>query len=358
MTKPRPNILLAFNQHVRENYLNPADLERLDIFADWDWLPCEGKGGVYGANDDPELLRQLRDRLAACDGLVVCHGAPTITAELLDVTPGLKLIGELEGDRFAARIDLEAAWAQGIRTVDTTNGSSYPVAEWALGLILLSLRQGGAHFRRIIVGDTAQDPALMQQSAGSLFGKRVGLIGGGHMARRLMKLLRPFEVEIWVHDPYLPSELAEALDFVLTSLDLLLSQCQVIVCLAPLTPATRDMLGQRELDLISPGAVLVSVSRGPITDSAALIARLKRGDIVAGLDVFDPEPIPPDSEIIHLPNVFLSPHIGYHSGSQYPQFFSLMVDELERFFSGHQTYFDLTPRTQSNRRGDNPGDDF
>ena len=352
MTQPRPNILLTCNQHVRENYLDPVDIERFEAFADWDWLPSEGKGGVYGTNDDPALATQLRDRIAGFDGLVVCHGAPTITPELLEAAPRLKLVGELEGDRFAARIDLEAAWAQGIRIVDTTNGSSYPVAEWALGLILVSLRQGGAHFRRIITGQTARDPANEAQMAGSLHGKRVGLIGGGHMARRLMKLLRPFEVEIWVHDPYLPGELAEALDFVQTSLDLLLSQCEVIVCLAPLTPGTRGLLGKQELDSISPGAVLVSVSRGPIIDSAALIARLKRGDIVAGLDVFDPEPIPPDSEIIHLPNVFLSPHIGYHSGSRYPLFFSLMVDELDRFFSGHQTYFDLTPRSQSNRRGE------
>jgi phosphoglycerate dehydrogenase-like enzyme len=190
---------------------------------------------------------------------------------------------------------------------------------------------------------------------GRLHGKRVGLIGGGHMGRRLMKLLRPFEVEIWVHDPYLPVELAEALHFVHTSLDLLLSQCSVIVCLAPLTPGTRGMLGRRELDLIKSGSVLVNVSRGPIIDSAALVTRLQRGDIVAGLDVFDPEPIPADSLIIDLPNIFLSPHIGAHGGGQYPLFFSLMVDELDRFFAGHQTYFDLTPRSLANRRGDADG---
>ena len=75
------------------------------------------------------------------------------------------------------------------------------------------------------------------------------------------------------------------------------------------------MIGQRELELIPSGAVLVNVSRGAIIDSEALIARLKRGDIVAGLDVFDPEPIPPDSEIIGLRNVFLSPHIA--GGNRY-----------------------------------------
>ena len=72
----------------------------------------------------------------------------------MEAAPQLKIIGDLEGDRFASRIDLETAWARNIRTVDVTNGSSYPVSEWALGLILVSMRNAGAHFRRIISGQT------------------------------------------------------------------------------------------------------------------------------------------------------------------------------------------------------------
>ena len=79
-----------------------------------------------------------------------------------------------------------------------------------------------------------------------------------------------------------------------------------------------------------------------------------RGDITAGLDVFHPEPIPADSEILQLPNVFLSPHFAGLTGDAYPHFFRLMVDELERFFHGHETRFDLTPRSLANRRGDEP----
>jgi phosphoglycerate dehydrogenase-like enzyme len=354
MAVERPKILLAFNQRVRDDYIAPADVGRLEAFADWDWFPCEG-GRIYDANSDPEAAQALRERLGNVDGLIVCHGSPLVNGAMLDAAPRLKIVGELEGDRFASRIDLEAAWARGIRVVDVTNGSSYPVAEWALGLILISMRNAGAHFRRIIAGQTSRDPEARNKMPGRLTGKRIGLIGCGHMGRRLIKLLRPFEVEIWVYDPYLPHEMAEAVGFLQTSLENILARCDVIVCLVPLTPATRGMLGERELNLIPSGAVFVNVSRGAVVDSQALIARLKRGDIIAGLDVFDPEPIPPDSEIIHLPNVFLSPHIGYHTGDKYRPFFELMVDELERFFQGHETYFDLTPRSQANRRGQPPG---
>lgn len=346
-------VLLVFNRYVRENYLAPAELERLEALADWEWFECEG-GGIYEIEENTEKATGLAGRIGEVDALVVCHGAPRIDAALMDQAPRLKFIGELEGDRFAARIDLEAAWEHGIRTVDTTNGSSYPVAEWALGLVLISLRNAGAHFRRIIAGRAKRDPELIRNMGGLLSGKRVGLIGGGHMGRRLIKLLRPFEVEIWVHDPYLPRELAEAVGFLQTSLDNVLSQCDVVVCVAPLTPATKGMLGARELGLLRPGAVFVNVSRGAIVDSEALIARLKQGDIVAGIEAFDPEPIPADSEIIHLDNVFLSPHFAGLTGDEYPHFFRLMVDELERFYHGHETWFDLTPRSLANRRGEEP----
>ncbi|MCC6454632.1 MAG: hydroxyacid dehydrogenase [Caldilineaceae bacterium] len=350
MMSVRPKVLLAFSPRVYEGYVDPAVLARLEQFADCDFFPCEG-GGIYDSNRDPAASAALREKLAGYDGIVICHGAPALTAEVLENAPKLRFIGELEGDRFASRIDLDAAWERNIRTVDVTNGSSYPVAEWALGLILVSLRNGGEFFRRILAGEGASIRYDKATVGGQLTGKRVGLIGGGHMARRLIKLLQPFETEIWVHDPYLPREMAEALGFIQTSLDNVLSQCDVVVCLVPLTPATKGMLGEREFALLKPGAVFVNVSRGPVADSQALVERLKQGDIVAGLDVFDPEPIPAGNEILQLPNVFLSPHIGWATGDPIRPFFALMVDELKRFFEGHEPWYELTPRSRANRTG-------
>ena len=148
--------------------------------------------------------------------------------------------------------------------------------------------------------------------------------------------------------------MADALGFTQTSLANIFSESDVIVCMAPLTPGTTGMIGAAELELIRPGAVFVNVSRGGIVDSAALVERLKRGDINAGLDVYDPEPIPPGSEITTLPNVFLSPHIASSTAETRQRFFTLMVDELERHFHGHETKFDLTSRTQANRIASGP----
>lgn len=346
----RPRVLLVCDQRVRQNYLAPEELERLEQFADWDWFEGQG-GGIYEAGEET-VVAGLMDRVGSFDGLIVCHGSPKIDGRIMDRAPALKIIGELEGDRFARRIDVEAAWERGLRTVDTTNGSSYPVAEWALGLILVSLRNAGARFREFIAGEPKKARAGRTKTRGILTGKRVGLIGCGHIGRRLIEFLRPFDAQIWVYDPYLPGELADVVGFLKTSLDNVMSQCDVVVCVAPLTPRTEGMIGRRELELMRSGSVLVNVSRGAIIDSTALIDRLKTGDITAGLDVFHPEPIPADSEILHMPNVFLSPHFAGLTGDAYPHFFRLMVDEFDRFFHGHETRFDLTPRSIADRRGD------
>jgi phosphoglycerate dehydrogenase-like enzyme len=345
MTVARPRVLIACAQRLVATYLAEADLERLRQSADVTYIACE-------EGETPEALLAA---LKAATAVIVCHGAPRITGELMDAAPALAFIGELEGDRFSQRIDAEAAYQRGLRVVDTTNGSSYPVSEWALAMMMIGLRNAGSLFRRMIAGEEFR---LEHDNFGyvhaELTGKRVGLIGGGHIARRLIAFLKPFQVDISVHDPYLPKEIADILGFRLTTLDAVLARNDVVVCLAPLTPATRRMIGARELDLIPAGAVLVNVSRGAIIDPEALVARLRRGDIVGCLDVFDPEPIPSDNPIRRLDNVFLTPHIAGVTAASRPRFFHLMVGELERFFAGDETLFDLNARSLANRRGEAP----
>lgn len=201
---------------------------------------------------------------------------------------------------------------------------------------------------------TEQRQADAGYKLGELTGRTVGLIGCGHIGRRLLDFLKPFHCRVLVHDPYIPRELADAYGFDLTTLDNVLSLPEVVVCLAPLTPRTRGIIGPREIALMKPGVVFVNVSRGAIVQSAALVERLKIGDMIASLDVFDPEPIPVGSPVRQMENVFLSPHIAGVTARSRTRFFDLMVDELERFFSGHETHHDLLPRTMANRRGDTP----
>ena len=354
MSTSRPQVLLVANRDVYTRMILPPDRERLERFADFDWLECDvpfDRTTWTSVPDAPEATERVAARVGDVDALIVCHGSPRIANQILDAAPRLRLIGELEGDRFAARIDVEAAQARGIRVTDTTNGSSYGVAEWALAMMLNAARNAGETFRELIVGGWRAGGRDQGFQRFELTGKKVGMIGLGIIGRRLVQLLQPFHCDIRAHDPYVPKEVADMAGVLLTNLDSIMADSDVIVCVAPITPATRRMVGRRELDLIRPGSALVNVSRGAIFDPDATIQRLTRGDITGAFDVWDPEPIPADSPIRQLPNVFLSPHIASLTKDGRGRFFKLMVDELDRFFHGHETLYDLTPRTLANRFG-------
>src|SRR5262249_383516 len=162
-----------------------------------------------------------------------------------------RFVGELEGDRFASRIDVEACLARGVRVVDTNNFASPPVAEWALALTLMGLRNYGAVFRRIVLDRATEHPPTWKSDPAylnaELRGKTVGILGFGLIARSFIELLEPFETTIYVHDPYVPPEFAEIYRVTLTSLDNVLSLADVLVSTVPLTPRTEGMLGTREL---------------------------------------------------------------------------------------------------------------
>jgi phosphoglycerate dehydrogenase-like enzyme len=359
MMPDRPLVVLACNPEAKELVLTETELARLGAFADFRHERFDGPTSWEEAPPpDPDADRRLIESAKDATALIVNHGAPRITASIMDALPELRFIGELEGDRFAWRIDVEAAWERGIRTVDTTNGSSYGVAEWALAMAMIGLRNAGALFRRIVVDRQAEffpwfsdDPGFHR---GELSGKTVGMIGCGIIGRRFLELLQPFHCPTYVHDPYAPRELADIYDFTFTTLDHVLTLSDVVVCLAPITPATRGMLGAREFDLMKDEAVFVNVSRGAIVQTDALIDKLREGKLIASLDVFDPEPIPVDSPIRDLPNVFLTSHIAGNNVLGGPRFFKITVDELERFVSGHETRYDLLPRTLANRTGAEP----
>ncbi len=358
----RIKVGLACTRQYMERSVQPEQVQRLQRFATFQWREFNETSDWYHPPiSDPEVIKELIGFAAQLDALVVCHGSPRVTGEILAAAPSVKLVGELEGDRFAQRIDVEACAQRGVKAVDTTHASSLPVSEWALAMMMIGLKKTGAHFRRMIsdqewgTGEQrATEPDF--QMMGDLTGRTVGLIGGGNIARRLIELLVPFKVNILLHDPYLPRELASALNFTMTSLDNVLSMPDIVVCLVPHTPATEGMLGKRELNLIRPGAVFVNVSRGQVVQTDALIERLAKNDIYACLDVFDPEPVPTDSPIRKMWNAFLTPHIASTTDGSGISFFSEMVDELDRFRQGHDTKHDLMPRTIANRIGAPPGD--
>jgi phosphoglycerate dehydrogenase-like enzyme len=354
-TRHQFTVAIACNRAMVERAIGNEELARLGEFATVRLEEFDRPADfVNPPPPDPATDARLISFVGDADALIISGGAPRVTAQIIDSCSHLRFIGDLEGDRFASRIDVEAAWSRGIRTVDTTNGSSNSVAEWALALMLIGVRNGGQQFRDVLArGPWYHDTPWVDRELKpvELTGKTIGLIGCGLIGRRLLELLRPFRTEAYIYDPYVPGELADIYDVTLTTLESVLSLSDVVVCLAPLTPATKGMLGEREFALMRCHAVFVNVSRGAIVRTEALAPRVRAGALIASLDVHEHEPIPDDYPLIDAPNTFLTPHTAGWTPEARLSNFKLMVDELERFRAGHRTRYDLLAHTIANRRG-------
>ena len=269
------------------------------------------------------------ESLAGCEGVIRLGGRlPELTRAVFAGAPDLRIVG-VSGDRFGTGIDLAAAGECGVLAVDTDNiASAAPVAEWDLALMLLCLRNGAGVYRQMMAGAEQWAQAGNDDFVhGELTGKKVGLVGCGHVGQRLVELLGPFRVDLRVADPYLPEALAAELGIVRGSLDEVLQHADILVVQVPHTPKTEKMIGAREFDLLGPRP------------------------LIAGLDVFDPEPLPKDSRLRHLPNAFVSPHVAWYAPETFGRYFSIMVDEFVRFFSGEGLRFELTQRMVDIRHG-------
>jgi D-3-phosphoglycerate dehydrogenase len=354
MSGQRPTVGLACSESTFRSYIDPVDVRRLEARADFRYQAFSlESSGLRPVPRDAAAEAELARFASDLDVLVVCHGSPFVSGDVLDAADRLSLLGELEGDRFSYHFSLDAAVTRGLRVVDTTHGSSWPTAEWALALALIGRRNAGAMFRRMIAHQPAFPGGAKPRSgpgydAAELTGKRVGMIGFGHLARRLTELLRPFQTNIVAFDPFVPRELASAYGVTFAPLPAVMER-DVVFSLVPLTPGTTRMIGAKELDRLKPGSVFVNVSRGAVVDSDALLARLQDGDVIACLDVFDPEPVPVDHPIVDLPNVFLSPHIAGVTEESRRRFFELMVTEIIRHLDGFEPLAELTPSVVSLR---------
>ena len=196
-------------------------------------------------------------------------------------------------------------------------------AEWAAAAML-------AHVRNFPAFARAQAERRWAQAAtDELAGKRVLIVGAGSIGSALAARLAPFDVEITLvarsaRDGVAPVE----------RLPVLLPRADVVVLLVPLTPHTRGLVDAQFLAAMPDGALLVNAARGPVVDTAALVAECSSGRLNAALDVTDPEPLPADHPLWTLPNVFVTPHVAGSVAGLHRRAFALVGDQLRRYAAG------------------------
>jgi phosphoglycerate dehydrogenase-like enzyme len=145
-------------------------------------------------------------------------------------------------------------------------------------------------------------------------GSTLGIIGLGHIGRRVAERVSGWKMSVLAYDPYISVEQAEAAGATLVSLQELLRQSDFVSLHCPLTPETYHLLNDETLAWLKPGCILVNDARGAVIDEPALVRALQDGRLwSAGLDVSEQEPLPLDSPLRALDNVVLTPHVAAYS---------------------------------------------
>ena len=271
-----------------------------------------------GVDWQPVALEQI----GAAEVLLTCWGCPPVTAEVLATAPHLRAIVHAGGGVKGHVTD--ACWERGILVSTAADANAVPVAEYTLAMILIA-NKGVQRAARAYAERRGPMDLVTELPGVGNYRKTVGIVGASRIGRRVIELLAPFDLDVLVHDPYLPDSVA---------LDELIARSDVVSIHAPALPSTRHLIDARRLALMKPSAVLVNTARGTVVDEAALADGLHDGRLfAAGLDVFEREPsIEP--RLLSAPRTVLLPHIGSASQATRTRMATMATEAVATVLAG------------------------
>ncbi|MFB7592653.1 hydroxyacid dehydrogenase [Streptomyces sp. NPDC056169] len=319
-TDNRPSLLLAMGPDTAERLLSDAHRRRLAALTRTD--------PHLVAHDLTAPDARTAAALAEAELLLTGWGATPLTAEILDRAPRLRAVVHAAGS--VKHHITEACWERGLRVTTAAAANALPVAEYTLAAILFAGKQVLRSAQRY--AELRTDQAWLTESAAWGNHRRtIGIIGASRIGRRVVELLRPFDFEILLYDPYVttPPPGVE-----LTGLDDLCARSTVVSVHAPQLPSTYRMIGPAQLAAMPDGTTLINTARGSLVDETALLPHLLAGRLHAILDVTDPELPPPDSPLYTLPNVLLTPHVAGSLGNELHRMADQAIEEVARYGRG------------------------
>lgn len=256
----------------------------------------------------------------------ITYGHPRVDGRLMDRTPNLKLISN--HGVGVDHIDCEAARSRGILVGNTPGCLDAATADMTMALLL-------AAARNVVVGDKfARSAAFIHYDPSFMIGYEVsgstlGIIGLGRIGKQVAKRARAFDMKILYHNRNRDEGAERELGVTYASLDDLLKESDFVTLNCPLTPATTNLIGRRELGLMKSTGILVNVARGGVVDHDALLAALRSKRIAgAAVDVTAPEPLPRDHPLLGLDNIVIAPHLGSASNRTRQRMQQMTVENL------------------------------
>ena len=237
------------------------------------------------------------------DALVV-RSQTKVTADIIEHGKNLRVIGR--AGVGVDNIDVDAATQQGIVVVNAPSGNTVSAAEHTMALMLSLARnvsQGDSELRKGVW-------ARGKLTGTELRGKTLGIVGLGNIGRNVASRAQSFEMKTIAYDPFVSADYAKSFKVQLTDLEDLFRQSDFITLHIPLSPATKNLIGKEQIEMMKPTVRIVNCARGGVVDEAAVAEALDSGRIAgAAFDVFASEP-PTDSPLLSNPRTVLTPHLG------------------------------------------------
>ncbi|MFE3327762.1 hydroxyacid dehydrogenase [Streptomyces sp. NPDC059176] len=319
----RPALLLAMGPGIAERLLTEAHRHRLASLT----------------RTDPRLVAHdltapppaVATALAEVELLLTCWGATPLDERVLDAAPQLRAVVHAAGS--VKHHITRACWDRGIAVTSAAAANARPVAEYTVASILLANKRV-LHARHRYRQVRASHDWHEEIGSGGNYGRTVGVIGASRVGRRVIELLRPFDLGVLLYDPYVGAAGAALLGVEAVPLDELCSRSDVVTVHAPALAATRHVIDARRLALMSDGATLINTARGSLVDTDALLPEVVSGRLHAVLDVTEPDVPPRDSPLYDLPNVVLTPHIAGSLGNEMHRLADEALREVERYALG------------------------
>ncbi len=237
------------------------------------------------------------------DGVIV-RSKPSITEEIIQKGKNLKVVAR--AGVGLDNVDVNCCQGFGVKVVNSPQASSDSVAELAFGL-MLAVSRNIARADKLTREKRWEKKSLIGHE---LNGKILGIVGFGRIGRNVGKIAKACGMSLIAYDPYLTNEQIKGGGAEPFSLEELIERSDVITLHVPLIESTRNMISDKEFEMMKSNAIIINTSRGGIIDEEALYRALTRGKILgAGLDVFEEEP-PLNSKLLECDNVVLTQHIG------------------------------------------------
>ena len=318
-------IALIMDPGTRNMVFNKKYLDRL------------AKSGEVVTNEGGTAFESIENTVKGADVIVTSWGNEHIDERYLALCPDLKLLVHAAGS--VKPVVSDPLFEKGVRVTSCAGVLSMGVSETALGFTIAASKNFFALNDNIHHGGWAEGKENIRE----LYDLTVGVVGGGWAGRHYIELLKAFQVEILLYEPFISEEGALAMGAKKATLEELLKNSDIVSIHAPQIPETYHMFNKETLSLMKKDAVLINTARGTIIDESALYDHMKAGNLkYACLDVTDPEPPAVDNPLRTLKNCIMTPHLAGLANNGLKKIGQHVCEEVESFITDGKLATEVT----------------